>query len=80
MTHDELSVRVVWLVSKVVELLNAIAIGFSMFMGWQVANFATGEPGWRWDWQIVFCVTTTVIFLVAHRLLFKGAPLKSWEN
>jgi hypothetical protein len=61
MTHDELSVRVVWLVSKVVELLNAIAIGFSMFMGWQVANFATGEPGWRWDWQIVFGVTTTVI-------------------
>jgi hypothetical protein len=74
---DEIRGRVLWLESKLAELLDGICVVMGLAAGWVVADVLVGGlsgiiPGIIW--LVCLLGTYAVVTLVLKRVVFKGAP------
>jgi hypothetical protein len=76
---DELRERVLWLESKLAELLDGICVVMGLAAGWVVADILVPTLGTSGIisgiiWLVCLLGTYVVVTVVLKRVVFKGAP------
>ena len=74
---DEIRGRVLWLESKLVELLDGICVVMGLAAGWVVADVLVGGASGILSgiiWLACLLVTYAIVTLVLEGVVLKGAP------